>query len=144
MLQDLGERRWKRPEIYRHWALVRLAQQRPHEALTFAERSVSTARQFQSYHDEGSGLRVLGQAQWANGRIEEAWASFEASLSILAGRDPYETARTQVAWAKCLRLQGNTERSATLLQEARATFLQLGAQRDLATLGEAVQGALYS
>ena len=60
------------PETYRYWALVRLAQTRSAEALAFAEQSVSLAREFESYQDEGTGLRVLGQAQWANGQREVA------------------------------------------------------------------------
>jgi tetratricopeptide (TPR) repeat protein len=122
------------PETYRYWALVRLAQESPHKALTCAEQSVSLAYELESSIDQGIGLRVLGQVQWTNSRPEEALASFEKSLAILADRDPYEAARAKVEWAKCLRSQGDTERSTLLLQEARATFQQLGAQRDLANL----------
>jgi tetratricopeptide (TPR) repeat protein len=124
------------PETYRNWALVRLGQWRLQEALAYAEQSVSQAQEFQSYSDEGTGLRVLGQVQWANSHTEEALASFEKSLAVLADRDPYETARTKVEWAKCLRSQDDPERSTLLLQEARATFQQLGAQRDLANLDD--------
>jgi serine/threonine protein kinase/tetratricopeptide (TPR) repeat protein len=120
------------PETYRHWTLVRLAQGRPQEALAYAERSVSLAYELDSTADQGIGLRVHGLAQWANHQRGVALDSFEKSLATLADRDPYESARTQVEWAKCLRSEGNVERSTTLLQQAKSAFEKLGAQRDLA------------
>jgi tetratricopeptide (TPR) repeat protein len=122
------------PETYRYWALVRLAQGQPTEAMACAEQSVSLAREFQSYNDEGTGLRVLGQMQWANGQREAALASFEKSLQVLGDRDPYEAARTKVEWAKCLKSNGDAEQSATLSQVAQSAFRKLGARRDLANL----------
>ena len=92
------------------------------------------AYEFESAADKGIGLRVQGQAQWANHQRGEALDSFEKSLAILADRDPYESARTKVEWAKCLRSEGNVEQSIALLQQAKSAFEKLGAQRDLADL----------
>jgi len=122
------------PETYRNWVLVRLAQGRSQEALVYAERSASLAYEFESAVDKGIGLRVQGQAQWANHQRGEALDSFEKSLAILAARDPYESARTKVEWAKCLRSEGNLEQSTALLQQAKSAFEKLGALRDLADL----------
>ena len=122
------------PETYRYWALVRLAQRRPQEALAYAKQSLDLAYEFESAADKGIGLRVQGQAQWANHQRGEALDSFEKSLAILADRDPYESARTKVEWAKCLRAERNVEQSTALLQQAKSAFEKLGAQRDLADL----------
>lgn len=115
------------PETYRYRALLRLAQDRRAEALADAGQSVALAREFQSLTDEGIGLRVLGQAQWANDRREAALSSFETSWTMLTGREPYEAARTQAEWGQCLAVVGESERGDALLREARETFERLGA-----------------
>ena len=122
------------PELYYDRALARLAQGQPTEALTHAERALTLARELQSVNYEGISLRVLGQAQWANGQLEAAPVSFEQSLRILGERDPYEAARTKLEWARCLKASGDSEQSATLSQVAQSAFRKLGARRDLADL----------
>ena len=88
---------------------------------------------------EGVSLRVLGQAQIANGQPDLAMASFEQSLALLADRDPYEAARTKMEWGACLRLSGDAtqaERGTALLSEARDAFQRLGARGELARTEE--------
>ena len=98
------------------------------------------ARDLELSIEEGKGLRVLSQALLANGQREPALAAFEQSLSLLAERYPYQAARTKMDWGRYLVVSGmNADRGMTLLQEARATFRQLGAQRDLAAVEETLQ-----
>ncbi len=85
------------PEIYRLWALVRLAQNDPAAALEAAEHALVLAREYELVMDEGAGLRVLGQVQLALGRKAEAQISFEKSLALLEGLDPYEAGLTREA-----------------------------------------------
>jgi len=119
------------PEIYRTWALLHLVQGDNEAARTCAETSVALARELESGTDEGIGLRVLGKVKLALQQLEGALACFEQSLAQLEGRDPYEAARTQMAWGECLLNGPERSRGLELLQKAEATFTQLGAQRDL-------------
>ena len=122
------------PEIYRGWAQVRLAQGQIDRAREDAERSVKLAHELGLENEEGMSLRILGQTLLACGRQESALTAFEQSLSILAGRDPYEAARTQTQWGLALRAKGDVPRGIALLQAARATLEKLGARRDLAAV----------
>lgn len=124
------------PELLYVRALAQLANdgERP-EALASAEAALALARELQAVGYVGVSQRVLGQVQWADGQPEAAIASFEQSLAVLAGHDPYEAARTQAEWGRALVASGQTEPGRRLLAEARATFERLGARRELAALG---------
>jgi len=127
------------PELYYNWALVRLRQGRAPEASAYAEQALALAREMKAGVYEGVSLRVLGQAQIANGQPDLAMASFEQSLALLADRDPYEAARTKMEWGACLRLSGDAtqaERGTALLSEARDAFQRLGARGELARTEE--------
>ncbi|MGB2775062.1 MAG: LuxR family transcriptional regulator, partial [Anaerolineae bacterium] len=60
-----------------------------------------------------------------------AMAALASSLELLAGADPYETARTQLAWARLHLAQGDAAASQPLFDAAAECFERLGAQRDL-------------
>ncbi len=132
LAQDTGARLAEvLPEIYRTWALLHLEQNDSTAAQACAEASLKLARELESDADEGIGLRVLGKVQLALQQPVEALASFEHSLALLDGHDPYETARTQAAWGECLLAGTDQSRGLELLQAAAFTFARLGAQRDL-------------
>jgi tetratricopeptide (TPR) repeat protein len=120
------------PEIYRRCAEAQLSERQPVAALEYAERSTNLARELGLAPEEGMSLRVLGQALLANHRQEQALGAFERSLSILADHDPYEAARTKMQWGINLAKALEPLQGLSLLQEARATFQQLGARRELA------------
>jgi ATP/maltotriose-dependent transcriptional regulator MalT len=128
--KDKGTR-YQLPEIYRLWASVRLAGREARAALEYAGRSVDLARDMDMDSEEGIGLRVLAQALAANEQPEEAMAAFEHSVSLLAGLDRYEVARTQMEWGKALVAEGDGAQGNSLLEEARAIFRELGARQDL-------------
>jgi tetratricopeptide (TPR) repeat protein len=126
------------PGIYRGWAHRYLSVGECQGAFHYAEKAVDMARELRMSLEEGSSRRVLGQALLANNQPQAALEAFSQSLALLEHRDPYEAARTQAEWGHALLPGPETERGITLLQEARATFERLGAQRDLA----AVEGIL--
>ena len=119
------------PEIYRTHALAHLDQGNLDEALGYANLALEQARGAQSNVDEGIGLRVLGQVQVANGKMQEALASFEQSLKLLENRDPYEAARTQMTWGECLLYGAESQKGERLLREAKAVLQRLGAKEEL-------------
>jgi ATP/maltotriose-dependent transcriptional regulator MalT len=129
---------WIVPRIYYLQALNEIKQHQAHEALGHAEESVQLARDLKRPMDKGTALRVLGQARLANDQAQEALQAFEESLALLQGKDPYEAAHTQMEWGLALVSQGQVEQGASLLQQARATFAEQGAQRDLAVVERAL------
>lgn len=130
------------PAIYCGWAQLYLLQKTPERALEYANKALAVARRLEAPAEEGTSLRVLGQTQAANGHPEAALTSFEQSYAILTEQDPYEAARTQTEWGRCLLTGSAPEQGAQLLQNAGETFAQLGARRDLAMV-EAILGISY-
>lgn len=131
------------PEIYRSWAQVQLAHGLPEAALANAERSVQLARDLGLDLEEGPSLRVLGQTLIAIGHTRLGTDALEKSLALLAS-DPYEAARTKMVWGSYLTTDTDINYGITLLQEARATFQELVAQRDLAAIDEILGSAEIS
>jgi tetratricopeptide (TPR) repeat protein len=124
------------PEIYRLRGEMHLAEGEVEAALDLAGRGVNEAREIEGLDplEEGTSLRVLGQALLADGQSKPAEEAFEQSLTLLKGRDDYEAARTKAQWGRALLSGGDLEGGAKLLQEARAKFDELGAKHDLVDL----------
>jgi tetratricopeptide (TPR) repeat protein len=123
-------------DLYAYRAQACLGRGELEAALHMAERSVALARELELRAERGNSLRVLGQVLWARDQMEGAVQAFENSLALLASA-PYEAARTKVQWGLALVSRGDVERGRELLAEARATFEELGAKRDVATVEEA-------
>jgi tetratricopeptide (TPR) repeat protein len=117
-------------ETYRFWSQAHHARDQAELALEYVDRALQQARDLEEPFDEGLALRIQGQILHAAGQPKAALAAFERSLELLAD-DPYELARTQVLYGQALRAGGDEERGNALLEQARAVFAQLGAQRDL-------------
>ena len=132
------------PETYTIQAQLALAEGDPAGAQQCAEQAIAVAAGLGQAVDEGKAWRVKGQALAAAGQMTDALAAFERSLALLAGQDPYETARTQAQWGLALLSSGCTDRGKTMIQEARAVFQQLGALRDVAAVDEASSGETQS
>jgi len=120
------------PEIYRLRAELRLAQGESQPALELAAQSVSLARELENLDplEEGTSLRALGEALFARGQVGAAVEAFEQSSSLLQDRDDYEAARTKAQWGRVVLLGGALDQGTHLLQEARAKFKELGAERN--------------
>ena len=67
-------------------------------ALAAVEQSLAAA--VDAPLEQGMSLRVQGRALAASGQFAAAAAALAHSLELLAGADPYEAARTQLAWAR--------------------------------------------
>jgi tetratricopeptide (TPR) repeat protein len=125
-------------EIYYSWAQVKLAQGQQQAALDYAEKALKVARDLGMDFEEGIALGVLGQVYLADNQIKRGLKLFEQSVTLLASRDPYQAARTKVVWGRYLvsTVSQDQELGMKLLQQAQATFLALGAKRDLAEVEE--------
>lgn len=136
---DAGDRL---AEIERNWAQVHLAQGDIMRALDAAERSLILARKLELEQEAGITLRVKGEALTAQRQIEKAGVAFVESLKRLEGHDPYEAARTRLAWGRSL-LGGsaNATRGRALLVEAQSGFVRLGADHDAALVQETLRQA---
>jgi predicted Ser/Thr protein kinase len=120
------EARDQLPEIYRGWAGALLAAGDAGAALGRAEQAVALAEELELDLERGTALRALGLALGALGRPEEAGQAFAQSLDLLAGRDPYEAAGTQQAWARLRQAQGDHGGAEALMREAQLQRTQLG------------------
>lgn len=121
------------PEIYSAWAELELGLGEPDAALTHVQHAIALAQEDGLTVEEGINRRILGQTLHTLGHAADARAAFEASLSLLAGQDDYEHARTQAAWGKVL-LSEDAAGAGELLRLAHETFKRLGAARDLARI----------
>lgn len=108
-------------------------------AQAYAQQAITLAQATGETPDEGIAQRLLGQALLAQQQVELAFAAFERSLALLADNDLYEVARTQVQLGLVHFLRQNRIEAETFLQAAKATFLKLGARRDLAKLEQSTQ-----
>jgi tetratricopeptide (TPR) repeat protein len=130
--------KYQLPEIYRGWAVLKLAVGQLEAALERAEGSLRVARELEAGLEEGMSLRVVGQALLANDQTKAAFRAFEQSLSLLEGQDPYEAARTRAQWGLAL-ISRDADEAGRLLEKAQATFEELGAMRDLAAVKETLE-----
>ncbi|MEZ4712467.1 MAG: CHAT domain-containing protein [Caldilineaceae bacterium] len=127
-------------ELYRHWAELYRQQGDIESALAKAEAAVALARELEMTLEEGVSLRVLADCLVYQGRLDEGLAQFVRSYALLEGGDPYEHARTKLAWGAALQQSGNAEQGGALLQEAIYIFQQLNAQRELITASQMLPG----
>jgi serine/threonine protein kinase/tetratricopeptide (TPR) repeat protein len=127
--------KYQLPEIYRGWARVQLANGQPGAALMNAERSVNMARDLGLELEEGISLRILGQTLIASDQTVPGVGALEQSLSLVS-EDVYEVARTKTEWGRYLVSDTDVDLGKSMLQQARDTFEELGAKRDLEVVTE--------
>jgi tetratricopeptide (TPR) repeat protein len=139
-LAQASDTKFALPEIYRGWAQLYLARGQALAALEHAERALEVARELEDPLEQGMCLRVLGQAELAAQRPDRAVVAFEQSLALLDRADAYEAARTRVQLAIARRSYEAAGEADALLREARATFQELGAQRDMSAADEILRG----
>jgi tetratricopeptide (TPR) repeat protein len=118
------------PELHRLRAQLLLAQGEPVAAQVAIQESLRLAREMSMARDEGIALGILGQVLAAVGATADADDAFRRSLELLAD-EPYEQARTQMAWGLAQQQAGAVTTGNELLVAAAQRFAQLGAQRDL-------------
>lgn len=103
------------------------------KALTLAEQAVAIAVEHLDTNLEGQAWRVVALARVGLKHRAKAREAFERSMALLV-EDDYQLARTRASWGKTLQSNGSVAKGAELLAQARTTFADLGAQRDLAQL----------
>ncbi len=125
------------PELHRLRAQLLLAQGEPVAAHAAIDESLRLAREMSMARDEGIALGILGQLLAAEGATADADNAFRRSLELLAD-EPYEQARSQMAWGLAQQRVGAVTAGSALIATAQQTFKHLGAQRDdESTKGEA-------
>ena len=120
------------PILHSLSAQMHLADRKLEIAQEYAQHAIQFARELGMEREIGIGLRILGQVSVANKELAQAQSSFEESLMLLVNLDPYEAARTQVAWGTMLIANGDTDAGTQHLYQAQQIFNRLGAQHDLA------------
>ena len=85
--------RWQLPEIYYLRGKWHVQRREPQQALTCASQALALAEELDLPMEAGIALRVMGHTAAAASDLEGATSSYERSLTPLADRDPYETAR---------------------------------------------------
>ena len=115
------------PETYTTQAQLALAEGDLATAQERADKAIAIAAELGQAADEGKAWQAKGMILSAAGQMEEAQAAFERSVVLLTEQDPYETARTQLAFAQTLTVAGDIERGAHLRDIAEATLRRLGA-----------------
>ncbi|MEZ4862387.1 MAG: BTAD domain-containing putative transcriptional regulator [Caldilineaceae bacterium] len=119
------------PELHRLRAQLLLAQGERVAAHTAIQESLRLAHDMRMARDEGIALGILGQLLAAEGATAAADNAFRRSLELLAD-EPYEKARTQMAWGLAQQCAGDVVAGSALLEAAAQRFAHLGAQHDCA------------
>jgi class 3 adenylate cyclase/tetratricopeptide (TPR) repeat protein len=107
-------------------------------ATTYAEEAAALSSEIGSKHDGGVARRLLGQAAAANGAPHAA--AFEASIGLFeASKNRFELARTWAAYGAALADHGNKIAARAYLNQARDTFVTIGANGELQRLALIVE-----
>jgi ATP/maltotriose-dependent transcriptional regulator MalT len=121
-------------EIYRNFAECSLVNEKTSEARQFIQKALELARDLDNNLEQGISQRVLGQIDATASDLTGACQSYQQSLDILTEMDPYEAARTKLAWGTALIGTPDKAKATTLLKEAKDTFETFGARRELAAM----------
>ena len=123
-------------ETLRRLAEVRLAQDRPQEALEFAKEAASSASRIGDRYEEAVALRGVGLAMMRVGRREEGERLLRMSLDALGDiGESYQKGRTHLDYGRFLAAEARAsksveelERAGLHLQRAYGAFLDLDAR----------------
>lgn len=125
--------------VYSAYAETALALTNTTQVQAYIDKALALAERVGEAEEEGITQRILGRILVARGNLAAGTDMFRTSLVTLQEQDPYEFARTQVELAIALFTSGQRQEGHHLLQEAKDTFISLGAKRDIAHI-EKLQG----
>jgi tetratricopeptide (TPR) repeat protein len=127
-----GKDWWGLSEAYRFMAELRLAENKPTDAVEWAQKALAEGQKTGIGEFIGKGWRILGivtarltEPVAANNRTYTPAECFEESLQVFKDADA-ERAHTCVAWAEYEQTQGSAEKAQQLKQEAGGIFARLG------------------
>lgn len=89
------------PELLQGRAQIDLLRKQPGTAARYAQQAVALAHELGMESEEGKGLRLLGQALYADNQPDAASAAFKCSLALLDGVNSYEADYTRQVWETC-------------------------------------------
>jgi tetratricopeptide (TPR) repeat protein len=134
------------PEVYRRQALVHLSTGQLDVARRLVDQSLALADELDMALERGIGLRVRGQIELASGHWEQAEAALRESLNILQEQgNRYRMGETlyQLGRLYCTMARGEdpeaADKAESALERAREIFEDLGAERALARVEEAIE-----
>jgi tetratricopeptide (TPR) repeat protein len=142
LFEDMGAQA-KLTEVYRHQAMLGLAQGQPNEALTLAQKSCDLAREIKARVQEGEAMWALGMAFLALEDYVQAQDCLEASLDRFAElNSSYRFAKACNSLALIyLNQPGRKAEGQALLQQSRSIFADMGAAWELAQVEAAIEAA---
>ncbi|MGD2176662.1 MAG: tetratricopeptide repeat protein [Anaerolineae bacterium] len=134
------------PEVYRRQALVHTNTGQLEMARQLVDQSLALATELDMALERGISLRVRGQIHLACQAWEEAEAALRESLKILQEQgNRYRMGETLYHLGRLYRAMAGGEdpeaaaKAESALERARAIFEDLGAERDLARVKEAIK-----
>ncbi len=142
LFEDMGAQA-KLTEVYRHQAMLKLAQGQPDQALSLARKSCDLAKEIKARVQEGEAMWALGKAFLALEDYAQAQDCLEASLDRFAElNSSYRFAKACHALALIyLNQPGRKAEGQALLQQSRSIFADMGAAWELAQVEAAIEAA---
>ena len=131
LFAELGARGFL-PSVYRRQASAYLAMSELDTAENLCLKSLNLTRELSMSQEEGAALRIHGVILREQGKLSQAAASLEQSVSIFeeAGVE-YEKARSLFELALLWHEKGEPDRVQAALSSAAEIFISLGAKSDL-------------
>ncbi|NVB84837.1 MAG: tetratricopeptide repeat protein, partial [Kofleriaceae bacterium] len=139
VISERAGRRTGLPETYGYAARLRAARGDLPGAERWASQSLELANELGLPLERAIALRLLAQIHARTGDGPRALHAIDEAAASLADLDRYESARTEAARARILRLTGDLEQAAAVRARAHAALTTLGAQRELAIIDDVTE-----
>ena len=118
-------------EIYRNQAESFFLEGNIRKAHSLIKKALSISQKINYSLEEGICFRILAQVE-DKLNLPSCLQSYQKSLLLLDKMDPYEASKTKLAFGLALLSDLDKSKALLLINEARSTFLGLGAKRELA------------
>jgi predicted ATPase len=120
------------PELFGLFAEAAWLQGNLDKAAAYATNSLELARELNVPREYGHNLRIMGEIARAQGNLAEAGEFFKKSYDTLVEvGDEYESAKTQLAWAKLLAAEEQWKSAYQACKSSEEVFARLANHSDL-------------